>query len=43
MKKSVNKVVVLGIDGLDPKILDIGFQAKLLPNLLKIDQKPQPF
>jgi len=36
MKKTVNKVVVLGIDGLDPKILDIDFKAKLLPNLLKI-------
>ncbi len=36
MKKTLNKVVILGIDGLDPKIIDLGFKAKLLPNLLKI-------
>ncbi len=36
MKKTLNKVVILGIDGLDPKIIDLGFKVKLLPNLLKI-------
>jgi len=36
MKKMVNKVVILGIDGLDPKIIEQGFKTKILPNLLKI-------
>lgn len=34
----VNKVVILGIDGLDPNMIDLGFKKKLLPNLLKIKE-----
>ncbi|MBI4008770.1 alkaline phosphatase family protein [Candidatus Roizmanbacteria bacterium] len=30
------KVVVIGLDGLDPKIIDQGFQRNLLPNLRKL-------
>jgi predicted AlkP superfamily phosphohydrolase/phosphomutase len=36
MKKTLNKVVILGIDGLDPEILSKGLEGNLLPNFLKL-------
>ncbi len=32
------KVVVIGLDGLDPKIIELGFQKNLLPNLKKLKE-----
>lgn len=40
MNKTIDKkVVVIGFDGLDPKIIDQGFQKGLLPNLKKLQEK----
>lgn len=36
MKKSGNRIVILGIDGLDPGILSEGLKLKLLPNFKKL-------
>jgi hypothetical protein len=37
-KKIDKKVVVIGLDGLDPKIIKQGFQKNLLPNLKKLKE-----
>lgn len=36
--QSSKKVVVLGFDGLDPKVLEEGFQKKLLPNFTMLKE-----
>ena len=35
-KSNGKKVVIIGLDGLDPKLVEQGFKRKLLPNLKKI-------